>query len=793
MYNNSILPKCGKLTGMLMLATVALSSCQDDLSEDSHYKTPDFLSGNALEVLENSFDGQTFKTFLRGIELVGYNDVVDSQILTVLAPTDEAFAAFLEEKGYASIEEMYYADPTYTTQLITYHLLYYAMDWDKMTNFRPSEGDAATESQKAQLAGMYNRFRTRCAVDETTEFNADASINDSVQVVHYDRYLTVFSEKMFATLGIDAASNYNYFFPNTDWNPKKLENGFNVMNAAVLDTVAVVTDNGYLYHIDHVIEPVGTIYEELATRSNYQLIKGLYDIYGYYTEDTDESTNRGYTVYSHLFNGLPNIASEWPVSSYLSFATNSFVSYNLFIPTDEGLNNMFSEYWEEGCGYESVDDLNPAIKSILLRECVSYIELDGDRQTQYMCYPDYITAGKAQSYFGTTMTTDPSEFDANLFCNNGVIYGSSKMDVPGVFSSVAGPAFKSKKYLPYLYVLEGADILLSLSSQESDYIALIPDTAQFRKNDPSMRLFANTTTGTTTYSLQQWSDEAADYADMSTSSMLDIANMHTSTAATELKTTGTQVVETNVSFNYWFINNGKITTNNLFNQQLNPTFTDEIWYPFTEIKRTASGESWSNGKAYAYSYPGVYQSASGNSLETELSQNNDRNYPYYCFVQLLQKAGLAADGKFTGMLTLDTESPRFFAIVPTNEAIKNSLADLPGCGKLTLNESTYAISGSLTTANKSLLAKYLLSYFVTADRNSFTSYPYLGSTCKGQFETAGSYALNITDTGSSITVNFAAQNGETPTGNVVTLVSTYDFLPFAFSDGAFQMIDTVLQ
>ena len=793
MYNKSLLPKCGKFLVALSAVVLTMTACQDDLGDDSHYKAPSFLAGNALQVLEKSYEGHTFNTFLRGIELVGYNDVVDSQILTVLAPTDEAFAAFLREKGYAGIEDLYYANPTYATQLITYHLLYYAMDWDKMTNFRPSEGDAATESQRARMAGMYNRYRTRCAVEETVEFNSEASVNANVRVVHYDRYLTVFSEKLFATLGIDAASNYNYFFPNTEWNPKHLANGFNVMNAAVLDTAAVVTDNGYLYHIDHVIEPVGTIYDEISSNEDYSLVKNLFDQYGYYLIDNDESDNRGYTVYSHRFSSLPDIASEWAVSDYLAFATNSFASYNLFIPTDRALNKMFSEYWEEGCGYSSVSDLNPAIQGILLQECVGYIDVDGVRTTQYMCYPDYIREGKVQSSFGTTIETDPSSFDENLFCNNGVIYGSSQMEVPGVFSSVAGPAFKDVKYLPYLYALYGADLLLSLSSKESDYIALIPDTAQFAHNDPAMRLFRSTASGTTTYTLQQWNDEVSDYVNMGTSTMRDIANMHTSTDATELKTEGTQVIETNVSFNYWFVDNGMITTNALFNQQLNPTFNEEIWYPFTEIKRTAAGQSWSNGKAYAYSYPGVYQSASGSSLEAELSQNNDRNYPYYCFVQLLQKAGLAAGGKFSGMLTLDPESPRFFAIVPTNDAVKDALKSLPGCSALNINASTYAITGTVSTANKTVLANYLLSYFVTADRNAFTSYPYLGSTCKGRFETSGNYALNIADTGDAITVNFAPQGSATPEGNVVTLVDTYHFLPFAFSDGAFQMIDTVLQ
>jgi len=774
---------------LLMGLPLMVVSCDDDLSNDSHYKTPDFLAGNALEVLQK--DGN-YTTFVRGIELIGYNDVVDSQILTVLAPTDEAFETFLREHGYASIDEMYGKDPVYTRQVITYHLLYYAMNWEKMTNFRPTEGDAATEEERAIKAGMYNRFRTRCAVDETVEFNSDATVNDNVRVVHYDRYLTVFSQKLFNTLGIDAEENYKFFFPNSTWNPNKLANGFNVMNAAVLDTAAVVTDNGYLYHIDQVIEPVGTIYDELAKGDNYQLAKSLFDQYGVYTQDAAESDNRGYTVYAHTFtDGLPPIASEWASNDYRGFTVNSFQSYNVFLPTDQAIRKMFSEYWADGCGYTSVETLNPLIQQILLKECVGYIELDGDRKTQYLCYPDFIRKEKAISSFGTPLTTDPKTYDNTLMCNNGVIYGSSNMAVPGVFSSVAGPAFKDIKYLPQLYVLEGAEQLLSLSSKESQFITLTPDTAQFSHNDPAMRLFRSSASGTTTYQMQQWNDEVSDYVTMGTSTMRNIANMHTSTDATELKSTGTQVIETNVSFNYWYVADGQITTNALFNEQLNPSFTGTIWAPFHEIYSTGTN-AWSNGRSYAYEYPGVYQPASGTSLETELSQNNDRNYPYYCFAQLLRLSGLADKGRFTGMLTLDPESPRFFAFVPTNEAIKNNLADIPGCGKTTI-DTNYKLSTSISTANKALLANYLLSYFVTADRNAFTSYPYVGSTCKGQFETSGNFGLNITDNGQAIAVQATSQRGNTAEGTPVAVVGTYNYLPFAFGDGAFQLLEGILK
>ena len=789
--------------GMALTAAISfsLTSCQDEISENSHYQAPSFLVGNALEVLQKPFEGHTFKTFLRGIELVGYNDVADSQILTLLAPTDEAFAQFLKEKGYASIDEMYKADPTYTQQVITYHMLYYAMDWDKMTNFRPLEGDGATEQEKSVQAGMFNRFRTRCVEKMERQKNVDARFDtDSVDILHYDRYVTVFSEKLFATLGIDAQSNYNYFFPNTTWNPNHLANGFNVMNAAVLDKEAVVTDNGYLYHIDHVIEPVGTIYEEISKRSEYQLIKKLFDNYEYVAISATETENRGDTVYNRHFYNLPDIASEWASMSYLNFSMNSYSSYNMFIPTDEGLTRLFKEFWEPGCGYDDVTELDELIQRILLLESLGYIQLRDDSKatSSYICFPEYISTGKAASYFGSPLTTAPSDFNHNLMCNNGVLYGSSKMDLPGVFSGVTGAAFKNKKYLNYLYVLNGADQLLSLSSPEVDFVALIPDSAQFSHQEPAIRLFKNQNEVPVTSSLQQWSDQEADYLPMSSSVMTDMVNMNTTTAVTELKTQGSQVIETNASFNYWYVRDGKITTNALFNEQLNPTFKGQVWSTFHEIPRSAAGGQWSNGKAYSYDYAGVYMPASSVSLEKELSQSVDRNYPYYCFAQLLQMAGLTVnkdnEGKFvtSGSTTIRflSEPCRFFAIVPTNDAIKASLKELPGCSSLNIDLSTLKISGTLAAANKTKLAEYLLNYFVTADRASFSAYPYLGSACKGEFTTSGQYTLNITDYGNKLSVKWSGESAE---GNEVDLVGKYYYLPFVYGDGAFQLIDTVLK
>lgn len=763
---------------------LALTSCQDELGDDPHYKVPSFLKGNAYEVLQKEGN---YTTFLRGIDLIGYSDVVDSQILTVLAPNDAAFAEFLAEKGYASIDEMYKANPKYVEQVITYHLLYYAMDWDKMTNFRPQEGDGATDDQREVMAGMYNRFRTRCLDPDTREFNPDPAVNDTVTVAHYERLIPVFSQKMWNTLGLTGreAYNYNYFYPGTPWNRHGIANSFTVANAAVTDTEAVVTDNGYLYHVDHVVEPLKTIYEELRTRPDYSIFFRLCDSYSYYLLNETETNNRGYEVYSHEMSDIPNIAREWYLNDYHQMVSNMMYCYNMFAPTDAAMTRMFNEFWEEGCGYGDVSQLNSLI--------LSYFIYQSFTQNSRFCWPDFLEGGqaaeewKALTQYDTPINIVPETVTDRIMCCNGVIYGANSMDVPLIFSSVAGPAFKDVRYLPYLYVLDNSGQILTLSSQQSDFITLIPDTAQFTHNEPAMRLYR----GSEGDVLQVWNDEEANFVNPSKTFLQDIVNMNTTTNATELKTDGTQVIETNASFNYWYVKDGKITTNQLFNQQLNPSFNDEIWFPFKEIER-GGGKTWDNGRAYSYEAPGIFTSADAQSLENQLSTNNDRNYPFYCFSQLLRSAGLAADGFFAGRLMLDPSSPRFVAFVPTNEALKEHIAELPGCSKCSFDDN-FKLSG---TPTKATLAAYLASYFVTADRNTFTAYPFLGSPfANHDYDTGGNYGIRVSEAGNALSVTFVQKEGEraeTPTGNTVPVVGTYSYLPFAFSDGCFQLIDGVL-
>lgn len=767
---------------LFMLAPCLFFSCSDKLENDDHYKVPSWLKGNAYEVLRKEGN---YSIFLHGIDLTGNNGIVAGKsIVTVAAPNDETFTNFLTEKGYSSLDEMYQANPQYVKNLIGMHLMYYAFDWEKMVNFRPSDGDAATDEDKKQNAGLYYKHRTHsqdaiedvCAVIDGTEKN--------VKVYHYERYLPVFSTKYFETKGItDAAVDYHYFYPNTKWYGEEYAgDGFNIANAAVNEKGNVVTDNGYLYHVDHVIEPVNTIYDELKNNSDYSDFFNLYNSYATYTEALQETnTTLGYTAYLRSHGNLPNIAYEWTFTGtgkiYTQTADLESRGFSIFAPTNQALKKFFNTFWSAENGYADLNSLDPLIKQYFVYQMFA--------DSNYPVMPTEIKDGYVKTVYGTTVNFDPAmiQQDRRKVCTNGFLYGMDEMTAPAIFSSVVAPAFKDVKYNCYLYALDGSGLASSLAADNSQFVSLIPSNAQFEAADPQMRLYT-TTSGK---ELQEYSSDAGDFVAMGDNSMLQLVNMHISDNVTELKKEGQQVVNTYTPFNYWFVKNGKITSSANFNQLLTPGNTTSPFVAFHEL--TNSGKSWSNGKAYSYDAKSIFKSQQGDGIGHALAVCNDANYEYYIFAQLLNKAGLVvgtnlffpSDGGYTS-------GGRFIAFVPTNEAIARNYQKVPGYKKLFKSTGQFNSSAKLTATEKSQLQTWITDYFVGSGENVFTDYPYVGSSCKGEFITKSlTTKMQILDNGTSLSVKLEGSNVTVPVSD------KYSYFPFAFNDGCIQFIDGLLK
>lgn len=763
------------LVAVALALCVGVTSCKDDdLASDDHYKAPGWLKGNAYEVMQK--DGK-HTIFLRAIDLSDYQEIVAGKsIMTVVAPSDDAFREFLSRKGYSSIDELNEQDHAYLNKLVAYHLMYYAFDWDKMVNFRPSGGDAATDEDREVLAGFWYKHRTHASDPIEDRMAVLNGVDEEpIKVYHNELYLPVLSNKLFETKGIDAAYNYNYFFPDTEWAGTLANGSFNIANARV-EGDAVVTDNGYLYNVDHVVEPLNTIYDEMALNPNYSKFLSIFERYSQYQEASSEvNTSLGYIAYLHSYeDGIPNIAWEWPSKDWKAMSSLEREGYNVFAPTNVAIDNFFANYWTQESGYSSIDDLDPVILTYFIKQSFSKVN--------DLVFPEEIKTKEIQTGLNTVLAIDPDQVTDRKFCANGLLYGMDQMEIPPVFASVVGPVFKNNDFRWYLYTLEKAGIVLDLSAQGRDvsFVTLMPSNAQIAACEPAIRLVASGNG----YELQQYSDSEGIFGPISASTCKDIASMHVAQSVSELKTTGTQVISTNAPYNYWFVNNGRITTNALFNQQLNPENTADPFVDFHPVLN--DGHAWNNGSSYSYDADKLFEQASGNGLGQSLAICNDKNFKYYMFAQLLSKAGLSSlrDQKLDP--TIAPAGCRFILFCPTNEAIIQALADnaIPGADKLTVTDGT--LTGTITTTAKNNLASYLRQYFISSMTNNFSDYPYVGSKCNGEFLTmAFGDRLSIFDNGTALSIGFP---GKTP----VAVNSEFSYLPFAFSDGCLHFIDGIL-
>lgn len=766
------------LFGLLLFLAV-FASCEDKLGE--YYEKPEWLKGNIYQILQE--DGK-YTIFLKGIDLAGYKQMVNGKsILTVMAPSDSAFQIYLQEKYQTQKIEDLSVDEI--RKLIGFHIMYYAFSTDKLVNFRPGEGDDATFEELLKNAGLYYKHRTKSMDKITVEW--DKTRGDSVKVFHQERFLPVFSTKFFNTKQIDANYNYEYFFPGTNWTGG--DSGFNVANASVQE-YQVIASNGYVFKVDKVIRPLETIYTELKSKPEYSTFISLYNKYEYYAEEPDLSLQygNGSKLFQHYHKApLANIACEWPVIDYSNMTSLSYASYSVFAPNNKAISDFFNNYWKIG-GYDSLPQVSSESIEYLLFNCV---------YSESVVFPEEIQKGRIKNSYGTVVSFDVDKVPAKnrIMCVNGALYGLDELAAPTMFTSVTGPAFQYKKYGYFLKMLKASNLTMTLCSDETRYITLMPSNAQIES------------IGITT---NRDGNLIMNGALLSSSVLTNYVYAHTvSLDATpgnysQLPTTGNHVLRTlsPTSNMYWYVKDGKITNNVLFNEMIFPgNIADEnrIFRNVEELK--FKGESWTNGKSYSYDsllFEGAYTRSNYKNFQGLMYNNrSDVNLPYHGFVQLLQKAGMYNAQTFNFIFE------DYIAFVPVTDAVKNALLNnnIPGIKAdeaLIANEAV-PFFDRFTVTDAEQLKQYLLAYFIPESTAGVSNYPFLGW---GEVLTKGlptldvkevldenskltlvTTMMDVQDTGSKLRVRLIKDGSSWK-----DVVNNYYYFPFVFEDGCVHFI-----
>lgn len=761
-----------------------LSSCQD---LDEYYEVPDWIGGSAYQELQNQGN---YSIFLKGADIGGFQPILDGKaILTVMAPDDNAMRQYLKDNyGTESIEDVP-ADEV--KKLIGFHILYYAFDKEKLINFRPQEGDGATDAQKNTNAGLFYKFRTRS--QDPLSYKNEATKDTAIY--HFERLMPVFSYRMFQTKGIDAKSNYEYFFPSTSWQG---DGGFNVSNAVVTE-YADIANNGYIYKVDRVLRPVETIYKEMKNAGNYTKFLSEYDKYGKYEADNELTINygNGTTIYQHSYSSpLPNIDCEWPTTNYQNIADMAMTAYSVFAPTDKAWNDFFNDYWGYG-GYESLDDVDSVAIVDILHNSIC---------TQSIVFPEEINKGTVLNTSNEVISFNTDEVGERVVCTNGVLYGCDVLTPPAKYISVTGPAYQYKKYGNFAIMVNNSGMANVLASNAVKYI-------MFHADNDQIETYGN---------IRRDGDQLIDITTLAAArNTTDYVYAHVVTPVdgnTNIPETGIKVYRCLSPDRklYWYVKDNKITNSVEFTKMLeygaNPvTDKSTIWANFSKLAYRGDVDGWTNGNAYSYDrnfFQGSYDNITDkNAIALMWQQHTDATTDFFGFINLLDKAKLIENQALSATNLTADECLMFVPMTqPLETAIKANR--VPGIDGSQATVGAPDFFDNCTITDLEALQYYLRVYFIPMTTAVITNYPYVGwgenteadggiITCRtdtknnadGSVEISET-KVNIYDNGSGLSVGVVDKTTGI-TGNRVNVSDKYYNLPLIFQDGAVHFLTDV--
>lgn len=491
-----------KWTNLLALALLLFCfSCNEmDKYYDNERHSTSVSVGNAWDYLSSRGN---FTCFLTGVEKSGFKSLVSGTgLATIFAPTDDAFRKYFMRHGREDADQMTseqlrkcVEDMTTPEELeelknmITYHLLYYAFTPDQFMSYNPDGAGTEIDSDKL---GQYYKFRTksRDAIEDVT----DPISGENVKLFHFEKYIPVFSENLFHTYSPNGAAQTDYesFFKKDTggvmWKPEDGDDKghyFRIANAGVRE-YGIITDNGYLYILDDVVEPLKTIHQTLEAEGYSSFLKA-------YDRFSDLQYNEGYSleygggqklyVYSHI--DLPSIANEWysegrQGGEQLNMRAGGVV----FAPSDVALNDFYGKYWSYGYG-----DDPKGLDSVKFLPLYSLI---GDQIAAGVdpVFPSNLGSSDDGSPLyddnspfavKTALSRTPVHLDMKnpmnrcIYCSNGIVYGVDKLVAePPYFQYITAPAFIYPYYYMFLLLMDKASLTNTYLTSNRTFYAFYP-------------------------------------------------------------------------------------------------------------------------------------------------------------------------------------------------------------------------------------------------------------------------------------------------------------------------------
>lgn len=437
--------------------------------EDPYYARPESLEPVIYKQLE---ERGNFKSYLACVDRANYKDVLNKTgYFTVFAPTDEAFAAFLSEHNYGSVEAI---DLETVKKIVNFSIVYSAYTKERLDDYQSSDSSTWREDMAFKRRTAYYKWVYLDTVDGqpmyVVDMNAVGEEDDPAGTYqsndYNNKHIPYFTENYFSYKNL-SAYDYNYFYPETEFT------GFNVVNAQVVESDNLA-ENGVFHIVDKVILPLPSLDDLIGSKPEYSEFKRLIDRY---LVEYNLGSTELHDLYEKATGTRPNIyVKEYPDLLFAPGCEN-FLRYGLgedydaqidgwtlFVPTNDAIQDFYDTKFLEF--YGSVD----AMPTQIIAE---FINAHFFRTSVWPSKFDVTT-----NPFG-----EPARFNAESdvvdkkIASNGIFYGVSKVQETNSFYTLLGDIYLNPDYSMMLQALYTTNMYTIVKNTNLSFtIFMIPNS-----------------------------------------------------------------------------------------------------------------------------------------------------------------------------------------------------------------------------------------------------------------------------------------------------------------------------
>jgi uncharacterized surface protein with fasciclin (FAS1) repeats len=471
----------GKIFIVPLLLIFVLFSCKQD--EFDKYERPAWLAGKVYSQIKVN---EELKTFTKCLELTGYDSVIDvSGSYTVFAPTDEAFASYFgSHPRYKKVEDIPLAE---LKDMVKYHIvqnpwsrdqlrsldIYGWIDPDDDYNNKPRGYKRETLLlQKNSKFGvkLYPNDKDKMMIIDTTKTSWHR-----IAATDSRKYAPLFYSEYFSINDLNF-SDYTYYFNRTIDSPDDLF----YVNAKIVGN-EIFAENGFVYTIDRVVEPLPNTNEILrSTQGQYSYSKFLdlvnqFSTFEYNVKKTFEQVgaDQGLQVDSLFDLTYPkltfNITSEkTKAPAGGSGNENNSIRYQhgLIAPTNEAFDAFVDQYVKGNNQWGSLDEMPIKIKKIIANSYFS---------TNPVYESDVING-----FFNgedDIVRINNEDIVQKTYGSNATFLGVKKAIVPRAFKSITGPVYRQRGFSKMMNAIEYSGLVSALKREgEGNVLFAVPDS-----------------------------------------------------------------------------------------------------------------------------------------------------------------------------------------------------------------------------------------------------------------------------------------------------------------------------